>query len=535
MEELKAKDYERIFTMKQLQSYNSKLRSKYNAVQLENNRLRKKQESLIKKEVEIRTKEYKKELVEKDKIINDKEEEIHALKEKVAKLQSKLDNDASNSGIPTSKTPIGRRKYIPNTREKTNKAKGGQKGHKKHKLIPFKEEEITEIVEIKPRECNKCYSQELEILSTSVDKQELDYEVVVIRRKNKFMNCRCKKCGNVFHATIPNDLKEDIQYGKVVQSMAVCLTNEIYTPFNKTVKLVSGITDGEINMSESYVTKLQKRASQYLEKFIEELKEYIPNQEVYGWDDGVVSIDKKEGILRTYCTDKVALFVGHAHKNEEGLKEDEILPNTKKGTIVMHDHILHNYNVKYNFDNVECMIHLIRRLKKMKNNTNHSWCEELKELLSKTNIDRNTLIEKEIYTFESSYLEGLDKNYNKIIEKANEENKEDITKNYFQKEEQGFINDLIKYKRNYLLWAYDFRLPSTNNDCERKIRPVKSKMKISGQFQSIEYLRYYATIRSYIETCKMHNINIIDACVHLMKGVPYTLKEILQFSKEKSE
>lgn len=227
MEELKAKDYERIFTMKQLQSYNSKLRSKYNAVQLENNRLRKKQESLIKKEVEIRTKEYKKELVEKDKIINDKEEEIHALKEKVAKLQSKLDNDASNSGIPTSKTSIGRRKYIPNTREKTNKANGGQKGHKKHKLIPFKEEEITEIVEIKPRECNKCYSQELEILSTSVDKQELDYEVVVIKRKNKFMNCRCKKCGNVFHATIPNDLKEDIQYGKVVQFMAVCLTNEV--------------------------------------------------------------------------------------------------------------------------------------------------------------------------------------------------------------------------------------------------------------------------------------------------------------------
>lgn len=56
-------------------------------------------------------------------------------------------------------------------------------------------------------------------------------------------------------------------------------------------------------------------------------------------------------------------------------------------------------------------------------------------------------------------------------------------------------------------------------------------MKISGQFQSISYVQYYANIRSYIETCKKNGINIIDACVHLMQGVPYTLEEILNYEK----
>lgn len=531
MKNLTATDLERKFTIKQLMQYNKKLKNDYQKLSLEHATMIVKQEALINKEVEIRTQEYKKEIDEKDKIIKDKENQIEALKEKIAKMQSIMDNDSTNSGIPTSKTTIGKKKYIPNCREKTGRSKGAPKGHSKHKLQPFSKEEITEIIEIIPTECNKCHSKNLEKLSTSIDKQELDYEVILVKRDNKFINCRCKDCGNEFHTNIPNDLKEDIQYGKVVQSMAVCLTNEIYTPFNKTVKLVSGITDGEINMSEGYVTKLQKRAANYLEKFIKDLKEYIPKQEVYGWDDGVVLINQKEGIIRTYCTDNVALFIGHAKKNEESLNEDGILLNTNKNTIVMHDHLLHNYNEKYNFENVECMIHLIRRLKKKQQETNHEWCENLIKLLSKTNDDRNALIEQNKESFDKIYLKNLEKEYDEIINKAKQENNDKQKINYFEKEERKFIDDLTKYKKNYLLWAYNFKIPSTNNNCERNIRPAKSKIKISGSFQSINYLQYYATIRSYIETCKKNGINIIDACENLMYNNPYTLQEILEYSK----
>ena len=200
----------------------------------------------------------------------------------------------------------------------------------------------------------------------------------------------------------------------------------------------------------------------------------------------------------------------------------------------MHDHIIHNYNDKYNFDNVECMIHLIRRLKKMKNNTNHDWYDDLIELLSQTNKDRNILLKDEsikVDKFDDQYLAQLDSKYDEIIRKAKEQNKEPKSVNYFKEEEERFIGDLMKYKRNYLLWAYNFSLPSTNNNSERNIRPIKSKLKISGQFQNINYLKYYANIRSYIETCKKNGINIIDACVHLMCGTPYTLNDILSNEK----
>lgn len=347
MEQLTPSDLKRIYSYKNLQIELKALKKNYSILMTQHSKEIRLRDTIIRKEVEEKTREYTDTIKDKDKEIEtlrkdkdkeietlrkDKDKQIEALKKELAKLQSKLDNDSTNSGLPTSKTPIGKTKYIPNTREKTGKSKGGQQGHLKHKLVPFKEEEITERVEILPTHCPNCQSEDLEVLESSVDKQELDYDVVLIKRENKFKNCRCKKCNNIFHANIPNDLKEDIQYGKTVQSLAVCMTNEIYTPFNKTVKLINGMTNGGISMSEGYVAKLQKKASNGLVEFVEEVKNHIINSPVFGWDDGVISINKKEAILRTYCTDKVALFIGHENKKAEGLENDGILTVASKDT-----------------------------------------------------------------------------------------------------------------------------------------------------------------------------------------------------------
>ena len=66
-------------------------------------------------------KEKDKIIEEKDRIIEEKDKQILALKVELSKKQSLLDNDSTNSGTPTSKTPIGKKKYIPNTGEKTDK------------------------------------------------------------------------------------------------------------------------------------------------------------------------------------------------------------------------------------------------------------------------------------------------------------------------------------------------------------------------------------------------------------------------------
>lgn len=83
----------------------------------------------------INKQKIKNELDEKNKLLKEKENEI-------ARLKALLNIDGTNNGIPTSQTPINKKKVIPNTREKTGKSKGGQIGHKKHKLEKFADEDI---------------------------------------------------------------------------------------------------------------------------------------------------------------------------------------------------------------------------------------------------------------------------------------------------------------------------------------------------------------------------------------------------------
>lgn len=517
-----------------LNSY-KRISSQYQNLSMKYSFLVKNQEVIINKKINEVTTLLKKEhsliLKEYDQKFDEKDKQIEALKKEVAKLHSILNNDSNNSGIPTSQTPYKKNKRIPNTREKTDKNPGGQKGRKKHSLKAFPEEEATEIKNIIPKECPYCGSFNIVELDTSINKCVTDYIVKVEKIIYKFKDCSCSNCHKQFHEKIPYNIKEENQYGNTVQALALCLTNEIYTPFNKTVKLIKGITNGEINPSEGYIVKLQAKYGKKLDDFIVQLKAYFPKQEVFGWDDSVITINAKNATLRVYCTDKVSLFFAHEKKNKEGIDNDGILSATTSNTIVMHDHLLINYNDEYSFQNVECLIHLIRRLKKMEENTKHSWLKNLKELLSTTNIDRNQLIKDDKQSFNKEYLDNLYKCYDDIIEKAFLENENDRD-NYFTKEEVNFIKDLKKYRNNYLLWAQKFNIPSTNNSSERNIRPIKSKMKISGQFKNIDFAKYHANLRSYIETCKKSDINIIEACVRLARGEPFTLEEILNYNKK---
>ena len=87
------------------------------------------------------------------------------------------------------------------------------------------------------------------------------------------------------------------------------------------------------------------------------------------------------------------------------------------------------------------------------------------------------------------------------------------------------LNRILDYKENYFMWLYDFNFPCDNNLSERG---VKSKMKISGQFQNIQNAKYYANIRTYIEVCYRNGLNPTDALIELMNEEPISLNDILQ-------
>ena len=270
--------------------------------------------------------------------LNKKEELIKQKDYEIARLKALLNMDGTNHGIPTSQTPINKKKVIPNTREKTGKAKGGQIGHAKHKLEKFKDEEVNEWFEHDMKKCPCCNSEAIEKTGKVKEKDELDFEIIVKKRRHVFYEYKCEKCGNIFHQKISNNLKEENQYGPQVQALGLTLMNQANVTINKAQKIIYGMTNGEINLSEGYITKLQKRASKELENFMQEMKKEIIKQKLLHWDDTVIMVDTNRSCLRFYGTEKLAYYTAHMQKNKEGLDEDEILKLLSKETIVEHDH-----------------------------------------------------------------------------------------------------------------------------------------------------------------------------------------------------
>jgi transposase len=456
----------------------------------------------------------------------DKVLENEALIKENFRLRALLNKDGTNSGTPTSKTPLSKKKVIPNSREKSGKKIGGQPGHPKKKLESFTEKEITETEIHSDEECPYCGAKGEET-EKSVHKDELDYEVVVIKKRHRFPICKCTDCGREFHQPIPTKLKEDNQYGNHLRGLALALMNIGNVSVNKVRKMIYGLSEEEINPSEGYIIKQQRKAAGELAPFLEELKKRCLALETLYWDDTVIDIDTARGCLRFYGNDKTALYVAHRYKNKEGLDKDGILKLLSPETVVMHDHNKVNYNKEYSFSNIECNVHLLRDLQKTTDNLQHEWSTELKNLLEKTNIERNAAIERGEEAFGDAYVKAFFREFDRVMLNAVEENLVDYNK-YYGKDERTLILRILEYKDNYLSWVVNFELPFSNNLSERALRGIKSKMKISGQFQSEESAQHYAAIKSYIETCYRNGINEMEALMKLCEGNPFTVKEIFE-------
>lgn len=451
--------------------------------------------------------------------------ELEKAQQEIDRLKSLLNTDGTNSSLPTSQTPINKKKVIPNTRVKTGKKIGGQPGHKKHKLEKFTEEEVSENIDVELNQCPDCGGCLEE--TGEICKDELSYMFMPIKRRYHFKKYNCCNCHKEVHKAIPERLKEDNQYGSEINALALTLTNEGNVPCNKIRKIIKGISHHEIDMSEGYIIKLQKKASKKLQDFKSDLYKELLKQKLLYWDDTVIMINKNRACLRFYGTEKLAYYVAREHKDLDGIKEDNILNTLSENTTVMHDHNKVNYNEEFSYKNIECNIHLLRDLEKCRVNTCHEWCIKLSNLIKNTIHERNDKIKKQEEGFSEDYIKTFDDEFNDILLEGIDENQNKSHGHYFKKE-MTLINRILEYKANYFMWLYDFEIPTNDNLSERSLRGVKTKMKVSGQFQNINYASYYADIKTYMETCYRNGINPTDALIMLMNDNPVKVLDIVK-------
>lgn len=490
-----------------------------------------------------------------EKLEKEHKKEVDDLKGKISRLEKRLNTDSSNSGTPTSKDKIGVHK-IQNNREKSDKEIGAQKSHKIHKLDYFKDDEITETIEYTLDCCPDCGGK---LIETNIVKSDIiDIEVIVTRTRNNIHNYKCSKCKKNISAN--NDLPRGVSYGDSINAICLSMMNESNTPLNKITSFISGVTNNEINLCEGFLIKLQKKSADNLKIFTHELKQKIISLIKLFWDDTVVKFglgepsegyDEKDlkyyeelkddeknkkvrsGIIRFYGDDEWAYLVGHRFKNKEGIDDDGILSNLTENCVVMHDHVLLNYNSKYSFKNAECNEHTKRYLKGIMDMfPNHTWAKQMREFLIELNNEKKNAIAGKETSFSEEKIKEIFNKYEQIIELGYQENNSvDLTYILNKNDELNLIERLDKYKENHLMFITDFSVDFTNNTSEKGLRQVKRKLAVSFMFKNANRMKDYATILSYYETCYRHGISRYEASQRLVSGNPFTVEELSSIHK----
>ena len=456
---------------------------------------------------------------------------IQELTARLAHTEALLNRDGRNTGTPTSQTPPGKKKRIPNTRKPSEKVKGGQEGHEQHVLAAPDEEEINDEVFYvldDAAECPECGSNDLIYAGEYEDHFEYDVVVKVIKRRHRYYLYECLLCGAMVKSSEGPDFRSQCQYGPNVQAVALSLMNTVNASMNKAGLFLAGITNEEISPCDGYIAKLQSRAAKGLIQFYTNLRLKLITLSLLYWDDTVIFINTKQACFRFYGDESIAYYTAHMEKGLKGLLEDNVLPLLTGDTKVMHDHNTVNYNPAFQFQNLECDQHLERDCQKNADDTKHEWSAALKEHIASTIHDRNVAEEAGRSCFAPKDIAAFNNGLDRILQHGWQEYEADKKRleKYGASFERALLNRVEKYRSNYFAWLGDFSLPTTNNLSERSLRPVKSKMKIAGQFESEDAAQHYAMIRSYIETCRRNGKNENEALSKLCEGNPYTIAEL---------
>ena len=437
------------------------------------------------------------ELLEKENIL---------LKEENDRLKKIINNDSNNSSNPPS-SDIKPNKKIPNNREKSGKKAGGQQGHKPYILA---KKEVEENIK------NGKFEHKIETHGKPSKKYKskyiLDTKTVVVAIEHRFYADENGKYN------IPKEFQTDVQYGESLKTLCTALSAEGYVATERVSNLIENITNGGISLSTGTIVNFLKEFNKKAENIVKEIKEKILNATQIRTDATGARAENRNCYVRNYSTADYTLLIASKGKSKKYIEEAGIL-NHYAGTII-HDHetVIYNYGLKHG----ECNVHVSRYLKGCIENTGHKWAKDMRSFLCCLNEYKKQLVLHGTKELSKERLEKYSQRYDEILELGIEENK-NLKSRYHKKEEKRLLNRLKKYKENHLLFIYDFSVPFDNNLSERDLRHVKSKIKISGCFRSLEGLQNYLNVKSIIGTCKKKGMNFYEMVFNIFKKIPVSI------------
>lgn len=415
-------------------------------------------------------------------------ERIEELEGQVQKLTAQVNKDFQNSSIPSSQQRSGRKK-IPNSREKTGRNRGGQTGHKGHRLT---QQKPTKSIHIPDPEK---YMNDPDYYATEnlVKRQKIVLRLGIEIVEYTATEFRNRKTGSRVHADFPDGYDTDISYDSSVKAFAFLLANEGNVSAEKIHSILYEASGGKLNISSATINGLSKEFSEKSEKERAEIIRVLMESPVLNVDftNANVNGSAKQVLIMASPSRNVSMFMARDTKGHAGISGSPI--ENYVGTLV-HDHDTTFYS--YGLRHQECMQHNERyTIGSEENEPELTWNKKMHDLIKEMLHYKNSIGENG--DFDSDIVASLEKRYDEILDEAEKEYEDTPPTDYYRDGYNLYLR-LKKFKESELLFLYDRSVPANNSLAERLARIYKRKQKQSIVLRSDDNFRYLCDSLSVI-------------------------------------
>lgn len=457
---------------------------------------------------------------ERQRLIDSLKEEVFRKTIEMRRLQSRLNElqggnteskavskpqvTSENSSLPPSKDPIGF-KRTQSLRPKSNRPSGGQPGHKGHTKEQTSLPNRT--VACTPGVCPKC-GRRIGPSGLHIAERrqiwELPLPIAPIVTEYQCLEGTCE-CGCHCKGEFPREANAPVSYGANVHALVGYMSTLQSIPFKRMVDILNNVFG--LQMSQGTVSNILQRMRKKAAKEMDEIRDGIAQSEVVGADETGVRINGRQHWVWTFQTDALTYMTVDKGRGKEVI--DKHFPEGLPRSILVTDRHSSYFKMEVK-DHQVCLAHLLRNLIYLSQTVPDSeWPTKMMALL------REAIHLKHI----SPQGRTPDSEVGRIRRELDElmDHIPLVEDEAQQKTIKDFILNLQPKKEYLLTFLTEAAVPADNNASERSVRPVKTKMKVSGQFKNDDGAESYTALHSIMQTARKNNRDPFAALAELAR------------------
>ena len=395
-----------------------------------------------------------------------------------------------------------------------------------------------------PVECHNCPHREQcqkERLKKAETRHVEDIEIRLVRDTYVSRKCYCPVHQKEIQGEFPPGLagKGSKQYGANIRALSILMNTYGFVSYERTAQIINSFCGTTVSHGSIY--NWVHEAADMLGDVMSYIGEALLSEKVAYLDETGVAVNGILFWLHTFCDANYTYLHADPKRGRDGMDRGGLLPFFT-GTIVTD--CWASYFTMKNVRHGLCNAHLLRELYALVcfYPKDQAWAQDLMNLMREMDHKRNlkkdakqtSFTSKELKEFWDKYdeivnrgldihnlsHEPVDRTQRKKAGKKHQQENDDQSKDG-RKPLGKAVNLLLRlrdYKEMYLLFTKDFDVEFSNGNAERSFRMVSKKRSIVGAFTKPQGASDWATIWSYLDTCRKHGISQTDALIACLSG-----------------